>query len=124
MARHSKFLEILNDNRSYLTESKFVKGDEDSELPLIGGEDDEIPEEPQEQPQGDQETPEEEQPIQEPQTNFTDREQDILNVALRIYRGDDQRSIESKNEFSEMFKQGKYEELLSRFIAIADDLND
>lgn len=121
MARHSKFIDILNENKKFIKEGRFVKGDEESELPPTGGEED-IPEDPQEQPQ-DVETPET-QPVQEPETNFTDREQDILNVALQIYRANSDNSIETKNEFSTMYEEGQYEELLSRFIAIADELVD
>ena len=126
MARHSKFIDILNENKKFIKEGKFVKGDEDSELPPTGGEDEDVPEEPQGQPEGGEEQQQapEEQPEQELATNFSDREQDILNVALQIYRANPDNSIETKNEFSSMYEEGQYEELLSRFIAIADELVD
>jgi hypothetical protein len=126
MAPRSKFLDILNENAKFIKEGKFVKGDEDSELPPMGDEED-VPEEPQggeeEQPQP-QPQPEEEPEVQAPETTFTDREQDILNVAVQIYRQNDQNPIEYKNDFSNMLEKGQYEQLLGRLIAIADELLD
>lgn len=121
----SKFTDILNSHRRFLLgEAKFVKGDEDSELPDM--QDEEEPQ-PEEQPQEPNQEPSPEEQPQEPevdQTAFTNREQDILNVALAIYRADDNRSIESKNDLAQMFEQGQYEELFGRLIAIADELSD
>jgi hypothetical protein len=122
MALRSKFLEILNENAKFLKEGKFVKGNEESELPPTGDED--VPEEPQgggeEQPQPEEQP----QQPQAPETTFTDREQDILNVAVQIYRANPENPVSYKNEFSTMLEKGQYEELLGRLIAIADELLD
>lgn len=124
MAPRSKFLDILNENAKFIKEGKFVKGDEDSELPPMGDEED-VPEEPQggeeEQPQPQ---PEEEPEVQAPETTFTDREQDILNVAVQIYRANPENTLDTKHEFGNLFEQGRYEELLGRLIAIVDELSD
>ena len=79
MAVRSKFLDILNENAKFIKEGKFVKGDEDSELPPMGDEE-EVPEEPQGGEEEPQQEPEEQPEIQAPESTFTDREQDILNV--------------------------------------------
>lgn len=124
MAPRSKFLDILNENAKFLKEGKFVKGNEESELPPTGGEDEDIPDEPQ---GGGEDQPQPEEQPQEPQapeTTFTDREQDILNVAVQIYRQNDNNPISYKNEFSDMLEKGQYEELLGRLIAVADELLD
>lgn len=119
---HYKFLDILNEHAKFLKEGKFVKGNEKSELPPTGSEDEDIPDEPQ----GDEQPQPEEQPQepQAPETTFTDREQDILNVAVQIYRANPENPIEYKNNFSDMLEKGQYEELLGRLIAIADELLD
>lgn len=130
MAPHSKFLELLEGNRQYLTEAKFVKGSEGSQLPPSGEE--EEPETPEEEPtpsgeelpdDGGQEG-QEGQEGQLPATAFTDKEQDILNVALQLYRANPDNPIEYKNDFSNMYDQGKYEQLLGRLIAVADEISD
>lgn len=123
MAQHSKFLEILKNNSPFL-ESKFVKGAEDSELPPVG--DEEAPEQPEsgEEMQDQPEDGGDFQPEQDIPSDFTDREQDILNVAVQIYRSNPENPIEYKNEFSDMIKSGDYENLLSRLISIADELTD
>lgn len=124
MAPRSKFLDILNENAKFLKEGKFVKGNEETELPPTGGEDEDIPDEPQ---GGGEDQPQPEEQPQEPQapeTTFTDREQDILNVAVQIYRQNDANPVSYKNEFSTMLEKGQYEELLGRLIAIADELLD
>lgn len=124
MEVRSKFLDILNENAKFLKEGKFVKGNEESELPPTSGEDEDIPDEPQ---GGGEEQPQPEEQPQEPQapeTAFTDREQDILNVSVQIYRQNRDNPISYKNEFSDMLEKGQYEELLGRLIAVADELLD
>ena len=123
MEAHSKFDQALKEQRSFLTEGKFVKDVEKTELPPTGGEPE--PEPTEGEPEQQQpEQPEQPEEPQAPQTNFTDREQDILNVALHIYRSNQDNSIETKNEFSTMFDEGEYEGLLGRLIAVADELTD
>lgn len=125
MEANSKFIELLEKqktNLSYIKEDKFVRGNENSELP------DEDEEEDIDIPDDDnieqQDTETQEEPEQQPPTVFSDREQDILRVALELYRSNDQYSIESKNEFSNLYESGDYEALLGRLIAIADELID
>ena len=124
MAPRSKFLDILNENAKFIKEGKFVKGNEDSELPPMGDEEEDIPEEPQGGEEEPQQEPEEQPEVQAPESTFTDREQDILNVAVQIYRQNEQAPISYKNEFSNMLEKGQYEQLLGRLIAIADELID
>jgi hypothetical protein len=133
MDQPSKFIDLLNEHLALFSEGRFVKGNEESELPPMGDEEeDQLPPEEtgeEEQPEGGEdqlppeETGEEEQPEQD-LTVFTDREQDILNVALQIYRANPENSVQYKNEFSNMYEQGQYEELLGRLIAIADELSE
>lgn len=121
----SKFLDILNENAKFLKEGKFVKGNEKSELPPTGGDED-IPDEPQggDEDQLHPQPDDQPQEPQAPETAFTDREQDILNVAVQIYRQNRDNPVSYKNEFSTMLERGQYEELLGRLIAIADELLD
>jgi hypothetical protein len=118
MARNSKskFLELLEEQHFELFgEDSFVKGSEKSELPDMQDDGGEQPPEG-EQPQRD------EQPEQPAGDVFTDREVDILNVALQLYRDNEQNSIDSMNDFSELFQNEQYEDLLSRMISVADEL--
>lgn len=130
MALRSKFLDILEKNK-LIPESKFVKGREETELPPDVDEEEEIDDEEEidmdapsvdptegETQDSGQTTP---QPIA---TEFTDREKDILNVAIQLYRNNPENPIEYKNDFSNMYREGRYEELLGRLIAIADELID
>lgn len=52
--------------------------------------------------------------------NFTDREILLLNALLELYRNNANYSIETKNELSELYKNGQYEDLWNRFISIVD----
>ena len=120
MEAHSNktFLEIIEEQKGkLLNEGDFVKGNEDTELPPTGEEP--APEEP---------TGEEQPPVEQPEAEvddlgaFTNREIDILNTALRLYRDNDNYSIESKNDLGQLFDQGKHKELLGRLISVADEL--
>jgi hypothetical protein len=129
MDQPSKFIDLLNENLALFSEGRFVKGNEESELPPMGDEEeDQLPPEEtgEEQPEDTEELPPEggEEQSEQDLTVFTDREQDILNVALQIYRANPENSVQYKNEFSNMYEQGQYEELLGRLIAIADELSE
>jgi len=121
MSDTPKFVEIISKQRRFIKEGKFVKGDEDTELPPTGDEEEDIPVD-----SGDERQPEETpiEPAEPIADTFTDKEIDILNVALQIYRSNPESPIEYKNDFSDMFDEGKYEELLGRLISIADELSD
>ncbi len=86
MVHNSKFLELLESNRVFLTEDKFVKGDEKSELPPVG--DFEEPEDApvdQEQPDIDDGSGEEE--VTDPRSvkQWVGREKNVLELAMILY---------------------------------------
>ena len=132
MAQHSKFINILNKHsgNNLFKEGSFVNGDEETKLPPSGEDEEEMPtgeEEVPQEPTGEEEAqPETSEEEAQPETSemFSDREQDILNVALQIYRANPDNSIESKNEFSNMFERDRFESLLGRLITIADELSE
>lgn len=114
----SRFLEILNQSRRLIKEDVAVRGDEESELPDVDDEidvsvDDDLP---------SPEEPEVEEP--QPEEVFTNREVDLLNIAVQIFRADENNSIETKNELSDLFENKQYEDLMGRLISIADDLTE
>jgi hypothetical protein len=130
MALRSKFLDILEKNK-LIPESKFVKGREETKLPPDVDEEEEIDDEeeidmdaPSVDPSEDETQGSEQATPQPIATEFTDREKDILNVAIQLYRNNPENPIEYKNDFSNMYQEGRYEELLGRLIAIADELID
>lgn len=113
----SKFLSYIEEVRKdLLIEGKFVSGKESSELPDASEED--IPssdEAPQPEPSDDTfERP------NEVEQNYSDREIDLLNVALQLYRNNPQNDIQKKNELGELFKSQEYEDLMRELISIAD----
>ena len=113
----NRFTTLINiARRDILHEDVDVDAVEDTALP----DEDEIPDEEL----GDMARGVEDIVDDEPLSDegFADREVDILNVALQMYRSNDQHSIESKNELSRLFEDGEYEELFSRLIGIADEL--
>lgn len=107
---------IQSARKELLNEDIKVSGREGTELPdadiekPVDGTD--TP--PQDVPQDDFSKPE------NTEQSFTDREIDILNVALQLYRNNPQNDIQKKNEFSDLFQNGEYEDLLRSLISIAD----
>lgn len=94
-----------------------VTGNEQSELPdRVDIEDDDqtsndgVDASPQNEPQQTNSVP------------YTDREISILNVALEIFRSLPDMDIEDKNDLSDLFTAKDYDELLSRLISYADNL--
>jgi len=120
MEANSKFLNVLKKNSSFLKEDNFVKGNEKSELPDMNDIPDDNVVQTNQKPDIEKPDNNENKPI----SNFTDKEKDILNVALQIYRSNPENSIDTKNQFSNMFEEEQYEELLGRLISIADELSE
>ena len=86
MVHNSKFLELLESNRVFLTEDSFVKGNEKSELPPVG--DFEEPEDApvdQEQPDVDGDSGEEEVTDPRSAKPWDGRELIVLELAMKLF---------------------------------------
>jgi hypothetical protein len=114
MAPHSKFLELLEGNRQYLTEAKFVKGSEGSQLPPSG--DEEEPETPEEEPTpSGEELPNaggensEEQDQNDPASvkRWDGRELVVLEIAKKLYDVLE-KDMDKKKEIQRLWDSGKY----------------
>lgn len=120
----SRFIGTINDYRSLHLEDVSVSGNEKSALPDVEDEDLDSFMDTEDEPS--EEFPQEEIPNDVDQPNggaFTDREVDILNVALQIFRDNPNFSIEQKNDLSNIFEEEDYDGLLGRLISIADELS-
>lgn len=117
----SKFLKTIREYRDSLQlEDTSVSSNEESALPSddyddIDDLDDYI------DPPEDYDSTDDDKQESRP-SSFTDREVDILNVALQIIRDNPNYPIETKNELSNLFDENQHEALLSRLIGIADEL--
>jgi hypothetical protein len=114
VAHNSKFLELLESNRAFLTEDKFVKGSEKSELPPVGDF-----EEPEDVPV-DQEQPDVPDVPDVPDGGedgggllWTSNEKNLLELAMKIYISYED-SPDIKFELDDLWKSGKYEDIQSR----------
>src|SRR5690606_20641800 len=115
----SRFIGTINDYRSLHLEDVSVSGNEKSALPDVEDEDLDSFMDTEDEPS--EEFPQEEIPNDVDQPNggaFTDREVDILNVALQIFRDNPNFSIEQKNDLSNIFEEEDYDGLLGRLISI------
>jgi hypothetical protein len=113
----SKFLNLIKEYKELLSEDNFVKPNEGSELPDATGDDFSANVEPSPEPSNDADF---ETPDKTSEQSFSDREIDLLNIALQLYRNNPQNDISRKNEFSELFKSEEYEDLLRELLSIAD----
>lgn len=126
MAAKSKFIDLFESTRIHLiNEDGFVKKGEKSELPDMDKDEDELPvgDEPTADELGDQgedPTPNggEEVPVNQ---GYTNKEVDILNIALEFYRQNRENSIEIKSELNELFQNKEYDTLYGRMLDIADE---
>jgi len=113
----SKFLNLIKEYKELLNEDNFVKSNEGSELPDASGDEFSSEDEPSQDPTTSSDF---EKPDETSDQSFSDREIDLLNIALQLYRNNPQNDISRKNEFSELFKSGEYEDLLGELLSIAD----
>lgn len=121
MAPHSKFLELLESNRQFLTEGNFVKGSEKSELPPTG--DYEEPEgEPVEEPV-DQPESEEPEAATDPSSvqAWDGRELIVLELALRLFTNYEQ-DLSKKQEIQRLWDSKNYGEVYNQLTQL-DQLN-
>jgi hypothetical protein len=124
MAPHSKFLELLENNRVFLTEANFVKGGEKSELPPVG--DFEEPEDsPVDQEQPDIDDGGSEDEVTDQYSNiipWVGRDKDLLELSMKLYISYEG-SPEKTRDIRRLWASNNYDQLYARLSQL-DIVND
>jgi hypothetical protein len=102
-----------------IEEAEFVRGDEGSELPDAqddisqDGEEPESPEVSEKPPQQDS----------DPSEIYSNREKNILEIALKLHLNNTDIDLESRNELDSLFQNEDWQSLHRRLITIVDGLD-
>ncbi len=122
MVHNSKFLELLESKRVFLTEDSFVKGGEKSELPRVG--DFEEPEDApvdQEQPDVDGDSGEEEVADPRSAKPWDGRELIVLELAMKLFVSYED-DISKKQDMQRLWDSKRFGDVYSQLTQL-DRLN-
>lgn len=125
MVPHSKFLELLESNRQFLTEGNFVKGSEKSELPPTGD---------YEEPEGEPVEEPVDQPVDQPESEepkaatdpysvpWDGREINVLHLAVKLFTNYEQDDLSKINEIQSLWDSKNYGKLYDQLTRL-DELS-
>lgn len=110
-----KFYEVLL-KYNLISESEFVKKTEDSELPDSS----DISDQPDVDDDTDLDSDEVSDQDLDGEDNFTQREINMLDTAIKLHFNNPNVDLETRNELEELQRNDKYDDLFKRLISIAD----